>query len=99
MNTGKIGLAAAVLAVVFCLRPNVGWSTRAFGEMITGEVTSAPLNGEIEIAHHLYHVRPKSAADTALSSFYAGLTVDVILDGPANSSSSQIISIATHSGS
>jgi hypothetical protein len=99
MKPGKIALAAAALAVVFCLRPNVGWSTRAFGEMITGEVTSAPLNGEIEIAHHLYHVRPKSAADKALSSFYAGQNVDVVLDGPANSSSSQIISIATHSGS
>jgi hypothetical protein len=99
MKPGKIGLAAAALVVVFCLRPNVGWSTRAFGEMITGEVTSAPLNGEIEIAHHLYHVRPKSAADMALSSFYAGQNVDVVLDGPANSSSSQIISIATHSGS
>jgi hypothetical protein len=99
MKPGKIALAAAALAVVFCLRPDVGWSSRAFGAMITGEVTSAPLNGQIEIAHHLYHVKPKSAADKALSSFYAGQTVDVVLDGPAASSSSQIVSIVTHSAS
>jgi hypothetical protein len=99
MKPGKIGLAAAALAMVFCLRANVGWTTRAFGDMVTGEVTSAPLNGQIEIAHHLYHVKPKSAADKALSSFYAGQTVDVVLDGPASNSGSQIISIATHSGS
>jgi hypothetical protein len=99
MKPGKIGLAAAALAVVFGLSPSIGWSSRAFGAMVTGEVTSAPLNGEIEIAHHLYHVKAKSAADKALTSFYAGQTVDVVLDGPANSSSSQIISIVTHSGS
>jgi hypothetical protein len=98
MKPGKIGFAAAALAMVFCLRPDVGCATRAFGDIITGEVTSAPLNGQIEIAHHLYHVKPKSAADKALSSFYAGQNVDVVLDGPASNSSSQIISIVTHSG-
>jgi hypothetical protein len=99
MKSGKIGLAAAALALVFCLRPDVGWSSRAFGAMISGEVTSAPLNGQIEIAHHLYRVKPNSAADKALSSFYAGQNVDAVLDGPAGSSSSQIVSLITHSGS
>jgi hypothetical protein len=99
MKPGKIGLAATALAVVFCLRPNIGWTTRAFGAMISGEVTSAPLNGQIEIAHHMYHVKAKSAADKALTSFYAGQTVDVVLDGPAGRSTSQIISIIVHSGS
>jgi hypothetical protein len=99
MKPGKIGLAAAALAVVFALSPSIGWSSRAFGAMITGEVTSAPLNGQIEIAHHLYHVKAKSAADKALTSFYAGQNVDVVLDGPANSSTSQIVSIVVHSGS
>jgi hypothetical protein len=99
MKPGKIGLAAAALAAVCCLGPSLGWSSRAFGDLVTGEVTSAPLNGEIEIAHHLYHVKPKSAADQSLSSFYAGQTVDVVLDGPAGSSSSQIISIVIHSAS
>jgi hypothetical protein len=99
MKPGKIGLAAAALAVVFGLSPSIGWSTRAYGAMVTGEVTAAPLNGEIEIAHHLYHIKPNSAADKALTSFYAGQNVDVVLDGPANSTTSQIISIIVHSGS
>jgi hypothetical protein len=99
MKPGKIGLAGAALAVVLGFYPSIGWSTRAFGAMVSGEVTSAPLNGQIEIDHHMYHVRAKSAADKSLTSFYAGLNVDVVLDGPANSSSSQIISILVHSGS
>jgi hypothetical protein len=99
MKLGKLGLVVTAFAVVFSLRPNVGWSTRAYGATITGEVTAAPLNGEIEIAHHLYHVKANSAADKALSSFYAGQTVDAVLDGPAGSSSSQVISITTHAGS
>jgi hypothetical protein len=99
MKSGKIGLGAAALAVAIGLSPSIGWSSRPFGAMITGEVTSAPLNGEIEIAHHLYHVKAKSAADKALTSFYAGQNVDVVLDGPANSSGSQIVSIVVHSGS
>src|SRR5580693_10185093 len=93
MRLGKIGLAATTLAVVFALSPTIGWSTRAFGAMISGEVTAAPLNGQIEIAHHMYHVKAKSPADTALTSFYAGQNVDAVLDGPAGSSSSQIIAI------
>jgi hypothetical protein len=95
----RIGVLLTALAVVFCLAPSTGWCTRAYGDLVSGEVTAAPSSGEVEIAHHLYHVKAKSAADKALSSIYAGELVDAVLDGPAGSSSSQIISITQHAGS
>ena len=62
MKLGKLGLVAGAFALAICLKPNVGWSTRAYAAVITGEVTAAPQSSEIEIAHHLYHVRANSAA-------------------------------------
>jgi hypothetical protein len=95
----RIGVLLTALAVVFCLGPSAAWCTRAYGDLISGEVTAAPLSGEIEIAHHVYHIKAKSAADKALSSIYAGEMVDAVLDGPAASSASQVISITPHAGS
>jgi hypothetical protein len=95
----RIAVLLTALAAVFCLGPSPGWCTRAYGDLISGEVTAAPLSGEIEIAHHVYHVKAKSAADKALSSIYAGEMVDAVLDGPAGSTASQVISITQHAGS
>ena len=97
MNLAKLGLVVSAFALVVCLAPNVGWSTRVVGPMITGEVTATPQNGEIEVAHHLYHVKANSAADKALSGFYAGQTVDLVLDGAATNPASEVISITPHS--
>ena len=96
MKLGKLTLLVCAFALAICFKPNVGWSTRVYGPVITGEVTAAPQRGAIEIAHHLYHVKPHSAADKALSGFYAGQNVDVVLDGPASDAASQIISITLH---
>jgi hypothetical protein len=98
MKLGKFGIVAAAFALVLCFEPNVGWSTRAYGAMVSGEITARPSSGQIEIAHHLYHVKPQSFADKSLSSFYAGQSVDAVLDGPLGSSASQVVSIMVHKG-
>ena len=98
MKSAKSGLVVGALALAFCLKPNVGWSTRALGALITGEVTATPLGGTIEVDHRSYHVMPNSAAEKALGNFYAGLTVDIVLDGPATSATSQVVAIARHTG-
>jgi hypothetical protein len=98
MTLGKSALVAAAVALIFCLGPNVGWSTRAYGDAVSGEVTSAPVNGVIEIAHRSYRIKANSAAEGVALNFYAGQTVDAVLDGPAGSSDSQVISIAVHTG-
>ena len=99
MKLGKLGLVAGAFALAICLKPNVGWSTRAYAAMITGEVTAAPQSSEIEIAHHLYHVRANSAAAKALSSFSVGQTVDAVLDGPPGGAANEIVSLTIHPAS
>jgi hypothetical protein len=98
MTLGKSARVAAAAALVFCLGSNVGWSTRAYGDAVTGEVTAAPTNGVIEIAHRSYHIKANSAAEKDALTFYAGQTVDAVLDGPAGSGDSQVIAITVHSG-
>ncbi|MHB8475649.1 MAG: hypothetical protein ACYDBZ_05115 [Steroidobacteraceae bacterium] len=97
MKLAKLGLVVGAFALAICLKPNVGWSTRAYAAMISGEVTATPQSGEIEIAHHLYHVKADSPAAKALSSIYAGQTVDAVLDGPAHSTdTAEIVSLTIH---
>ena len=96
MKLGRLGLVTGAFALAICLKPNVGWSTRAYAAVITGEVTAAPLSSEIEIAHHVYHVKAGSAAAKALSSFYVGQTVDAILDGVPGTTTTEIVSLTVH---
>ncbi len=99
MKPAKLLIGVGATLAVLCMTPDPGWSTRAYGAAIGGEVTAAPVNGEIEIAHHSYRIKAGSAADKALSSFYAGESVDAVLDGPADSSASQVIALTPHSAS
>ena len=97
MTSGKSALVAAAAALMFCFGPSVGWSTRVVpGDAVSGEVTAAPMNGVIEIAHRAYHIKANSAADKDALNFYAGQTVDAVLDGPAGSNDSQVIAITLH---
>jgi hypothetical protein len=99
MKPGKLAIVVSAVVLALGLAPNIGWSTRVIGPMISGEVTAAPSNGTIEVAHHLYHVKANSPAEKALSSVHAGQNVDIILDGPLDSSATEVVSIAAHPGS
>jgi hypothetical protein len=96
MKLGKLIVLVSALGLAISFKPNVGWSTRVYDPVITGEVTAEPQRGGIEIAHHLYHIKPHSAADKALSAFHVGQNVDIVLNGPASDAASQIISITLH---
>jgi uncharacterized transporter YbjL len=100
MKPMKFALMIAAVVFAAALMPKVGWSTRVYGGMVTGEVTAAPANGTVEIAHHLYHVKAKSAAEKALSSIHAGQKVDAILDDASPTGSvPEVVSITQHTGS
>jgi hypothetical protein len=71
MKPAKPALLVSTFTLAICLTPTVGWSTRAYPTIVTGEVTAAPQSGQIEIAPHLYHAMPNSAADKAVSTFSA----------------------------
>jgi hypothetical protein len=96
MKLAKLGLVVSAFALAISLAPNVGWSTRAYASGITGEVTATPQNGEIEIAHHLYHVKADSAAAKALSSIYVGQNVDAVLDGSADGTTTEVVILTVH---
>jgi hypothetical protein len=98
MKLGKLKVWVTAFALVACLGPNLGWSTHLIGGTLTGQVTATPLEGEIEIDHHVYRISANSRAEKTLHDFSAGLTVDVILDGPAANSTSRVVSITRHAG-
>lgn len=97
MKLGKLTLVAAI-ALGVSLQPTIGWSTRAYSQVVTGTVTAAPSSGTIEVDHRSYHVKPNSVAAKAIVSIYVGETVDMVMDGPPNGTS-EVISIVQHTGS
>jgi hypothetical protein len=98
MKLGRLALASGALALGLFLQPHVGWSTRVYAPVITGTITAAPYSGTIEVNHVSYHVQANSGAAKALSSFYVGEIVDMIVDGPPGGSV-EVISIVQHQGS
>ncbi len=98
MKLAKLSLAVAAIALGVCLQPTLGWSSRAYSQVVTGTVTASPSSGTIEVDHHTYPVKPNSPASKAMVSIYIGETVDMVMDGPPNGTI-QVISIMQHSGS
>jgi hypothetical protein len=103
MKLAKLSLVVSAFALAICLKPGVSWSARPYSATVTGVVTATPGNGEIEIAHQLYHVRANTAAAKALSSIYIGENVDAVLDAPAGatagSASPEVVILTVHTGS
>jgi len=99
MKLAKLSLVVGAFALAICLNPTVSWSTRAYASMVSGQVTATPGNGEVEIAHHLYHVQAGSAAAKALNSIYVGQNVDAFLDGPAGGANLEIVMLTIHPAS
>jgi len=67
------------------------------GDVVTGTITA--INGNmVNVDGHIYPIAGASAAYEAVSRFKPGQLVDVQLDGPAKSSSSQAVNITLHSG-
>jgi len=99
MKLAKLSLVVGAFALAICLKPSVGWSTRPYSAMVTGQVTAMPGNGQIEIAHQLYHVRTNSTAAKALGSIYVGENVDAVLDGPASGTTPEVVMLTVHPAS
>jgi hypothetical protein len=98
MKLGKLTSTISAVALGLCLQPNFSWSSRAYAPAITGTVTASPSSGTIEVDHRSYHVKANSAAAKALSSFYIGEQVDIVVDTPPGGTV-EVISIMQHQGS
>jgi hypothetical protein len=101
MKLARLSLVVGAFALAICLKPSIGWSTRPYSAMVTGQVTAMPGNGQIEIAHLLYHIKANSAAAKALSSLYIGENVDAILDSPVGGTGTtpEVVILTVHAGS
>ena len=67
------------------------------GEVVTGTITA--INGNmVNIQGKIYPIATDSAAYAVVVNFKPGQLVDVQLNGPAKSSTSQAINIVLHQG-
>jgi hypothetical protein len=97
MSKLKIALASGTLAL--CMLPNVGWSTRMVTAPVIGEITALPGGHEIEVANHMYRIKPGSAAEKAMVNLSIGEQVHLLLDDAADPSKAQVIGISVDSQS
>lgn len=91
----------ALLGWLACAGASLGGGT-ALASAIPGEVVTGPLtaiNGNmVSIQGHIYPIATGSAAYETVTKFQLGQIVDVQLDGPVKSSTSQVINITLHWG-
>ena len=101
MKLAKLSLVVVAFALAISLTPSVGWSSRPYSAMVTGQITAMPGNGEIEIAHQMFHIRANSAAAKILSSLYVGENVDAVLDSPVGGSGAtpEVVILTVHTAS
>ena len=68
------------------------------GDIITGSLTAVNGRQSLSIEGHTYRLKDGSPAVGAAAHLAPGQSVTVQLDGPASSSSSQVINVVTHTG-
>jgi hypothetical protein len=95
MKHGKLWLAMAASVIGLALQPPTG----AVGAKVTGQVTATPSGVQIEVDHHVYHIKANTPAAKAYRNFYNGDTVDLMLEHAATLSESTVVSIVKHTGS
>lgn len=70
-------------------------ASRIPGDVISGPVTTVTRQS-VTIQGHEYHIRQGSPAVNAVGHVVPGQDVEVHLDGPANSSHSEVINVISH---
>jgi hypothetical protein len=72
-------------------------ASQAPGEVVTGTITA--INGNmVNVQGKVYSIAAASPAYGVVQNFKPGQLVDLQLNGPAKSSSSQVVNITLHSG-
>jgi hypothetical protein len=98
MKLGKSTLAVAAIALGLCLQPTISWSSRHYSQVVTGTVTAPLSSSTVEVDHVSHAIRKNSAASKAYLTIFSGERVDVVMDGPPNSTA-EVITIIKHPGS
>jgi hypothetical protein len=91
-----IALAAAAMAAV--LGAGSAQANQIPGVLISGHITSITGSEWIKIDGKNYRIKSGSPAAAAVGKLTPGQMVDIQLNGPANTSMSEVINVLTHSG-
>lgn len=92
----KQGLINFVAVVMFAAVSQAAAANTPASNIVTGPVTGVSGGDHISVNGHLYAVKASSPASNALQQVRVGQVVDVVLDGPPNSSTAQVVVIHAH---
>ncbi len=87
-----------LLALGLATGAGASWANRLVGDVITGQITAISGVDAVSIGGQMYSVQAGSAASQVLPTLAVGQIVDAMLNGPASTSQSQVISISLHTG-
>lgn len=85
-----------MMCVLGVVASGSAFATRPVGAKVSGEITAPSTGMQIEVAHTPYPIKPGSAAETQVHSFYSGQQVDVEFDSRAVTEKSQVVAITKH---
>jgi hypothetical protein len=90
-KTGFIGVIGA--ALVLTIGTPAAFAIKPAGNVIRGTLT-APSNGDtLSVDGHQYRIKAGSPAVEAIRRVPKGTVVDVLLNGPPNTSASEVIGV------
>lgn len=95
MKLRKVGFVIGAAMISLSLQPSA-WATKAVGTVITGEISASPTPTQIEIAHHVYHIKAGSPAAAAARSLSLGEVVDATFDRPPVNGEAEIVALTPH---
>lgn len=92
MNTRVLMAAIAAATLALGLLPGTALANKP-GYDVSGSVTTPPVDNQITVNGQSYQIAPRSAAETQVTQVVQGENVELVLNGPVNSSSTQVIAI------
>lgn len=92
MNTRVLMAAVAAATLALGLPPGTALANKP-GYDVSGQVSSPPTGQEITVNGQTFQIAPGSAAETQVTQVVQGENVELVLDGPVNSSSTEVIAI------
>lgn len=92
MNTRVLMAAVAAATLALGLLPGTALANKP-GYDVSGQVSSPPTGQEITVNGQTFQIAPGSAAETQVTQVVQGENVELVLDGPVNSSSTEVIAI------
>jgi hypothetical protein len=96
-KTLKFVKHCAAMAAVFALSGHA-IGNQLPGELVSGQVNAVAGDSSIKVDGKIYRVKSGSPAAQVVRSIAPGQLVDVQLNGPANSSASEVVNVIVRGG-